>query len=320
MEPLKYRHSENMTVLNQKNMYTDFFSPARLLSGAARRSLGAGLLMLGATAMYAQEVHLSRSLENLPVVTTEISTETAHYQPVFGMGDRDSATAEGVRRFGCLTIDPEGSSHVVNYGREELVYYVLDGKGTIHYAGQDYPITKADFFYLPIGTEHGFSNDRPAPLTLMVMGFPVPTSVKVEPTAGLKLANADDVSFQVLEQGHGPTSRYKLLLGPTDSNRDRLATAYQIKSFYIIDFEPGGTNKVHRHKDEEEIYFMLQGHGEMVAGESPGGKEKHYPVKGGDAYFFSRNSPVGFFSGTGEGEKHAQILAIRSKYPHQQER
>jgi hypothetical protein len=60
---------------------------------------------------------------------------------------------------------------------------------------------------------------------------------------------------------------------------------------------------------------MLQGKGEMVAGETPEGEPRRYPVKAGDAFFFSRNSLVGFYSETQEGEPHVRILAVRSKYP-----
>lgn len=260
-----------------------------------------------------QEEHLKRSLDTIPIVDTEISTETAHYQPMFGVGDDHSDLVKGVQRFGHLTIDPKGSSKRVNYGREELIYYVLEGEGTLRYAEQEHAIQKDDFFYLPIDTEHGFSNARSNPLRMMVMGFKVPEDVAVAPTAELKLANANEAPFQILSKGHGPTSSYRLLLGTTKSERDRLAAAYQVNSLYIIDFEPGGTNKVHQHETEEEIYFMLQGYGEMVAGEA--GEERRYPVKQGDTFFFSRDSPVGFFSGTQKGEEHAQILAVRSVYP-----
>ena len=93
-----------------------------------------------------------------------------------------------------------------------------------------------------------------------------------------------------------------------------------------MDFKPGGTNKPHRHAQAEEMYFVLQGHGEMVAGVrggpgapdslgATGGASKRYPVEAGDAFFFTADSPVGFYSGNEEGEAPARILAIRSMLP-----
>jgi hypothetical protein len=36
-------------------------------------------------------------------------------------------------------------------------------------------------------------------------------------------------------------------------------------------------------------------------------------VKEGDAFYFSPNTLIGFYSATKEGEEHARILAVRSK-------
>jgi len=276
------------------------------------------LLLIVITA-YAQDPptgHLKRSIDTLSAVSMEISTESAHYKPIFGAGDAEAEMVKGAKRFGYLQITQGGKSEKINYGREELVYYVLEGEGILHHGDQDVAIRKNDFFYVPINIEHGFSTQAQSTLNIIVMGYEVPEEVEVDQTATIELASADEVAFQTLEQlNHGPTSRFQLLLGTTQSTRDRLATAYQVNSLFVIDFDHGGTNIPHRHKKEEEIYFVLQGSGDMVAGETPEGEPKRYPVKAGDAFFFSRNCLVGFYSGTQEGEEHARILAVRSKYP-----
>jgi len=53
------------------------------------------------------------------------------------------------------------------------------------------------------------------------------------------LANADDVELQILGQ-HGPTSQFKLMMGTTSSQRDKLAAAYLMNSLFMMDFAPGG--------------------------------------------------------------------------------
>ena len=45
-------------------------------------------------------------------------------------------------------------------------------------------------------------------------------------------------------------------------------------------------------------------HGNVALTETAGG-ETRYPVKEGDAFFFSRNTLIGFYSGGKEGEAHA---------------
>ncbi|MDR8394534.1 cupin domain-containing protein [Aliifodinibius sp. S!AR15-10] len=274
------------------------------------------ILLLSKRGVAQTQGYLHRTVDKISEVELAISNKTAHYKPIFGEGDEESEMVKGISKYGYLTLDPEGRSELVNYGREELVYYVLEGTGILRYNDRTIPISRDDFFYVPINTDHGFINPRKDTLNIMVMGFPIPEDRKVEPTAELQLASANDVSLQVLGQhGHGQTSRFQLLLGTRDSKRDRLAAAYQVNSLYVIEFDHGGTNIPHRHPREEEIYFVLQGSGEMVAGENQAGKPRRISVKAGDAFFFSNNTLVGFYSGTQQGEERARILAVRSRYP-----
>jgi mannose-6-phosphate isomerase-like protein (cupin superfamily) len=201
----------------------------------------------------------------------------------------------------------------VEYGREELVYYVLAGSGVLKYGGKLMSITKDDFFYIPINTEHSFSTTQDE-LEMLVMGYRIPESTPIDTTA-FQIATARHVEFQTLEQlNHGATSRFQLLLGTTKSTRDRLAVAYQINSLFVIEFDPGGTNIPHRHPNEEEIYYVLQGKGDMVAGETPEGEPRRHSVNEGDAFYFSENCLVGFYSASGD-KSFSRTLAIRSKLP-----
>jgi len=258
-------------------------------------------------------IFLKRTLSDVSVKMTDISGELAHYKPVFGNGDPDSQVVKGISRFGYLDIDSGGSSNIVKYDNEEQVLFIIEGTGNLHYENSTIPVAKNDFVYIPAGVKHGLSNPRERTLKAVVMGFLIPDVSKIESTPFLMIANADEVPLQVLGQ-HGPTTKFQLLMGTTTSRRDRLAAAYQVNSLFIMDFAAGGTNIPHRHAREEEIYFVLSGAGEMVAGESADGNEVRYPAKEGDAFFFAPNTLIGFYSGTKEGEKHASILAVRSKF------
>jgi mannose-6-phosphate isomerase-like protein (cupin superfamily) len=146
------------------------------------------------------------------------------------------------------------------------------------------------------------------------MGFKLMPGTVIKPTNRLMIANTGDISFQVLGS-HGPTTQFQLLMGTTESTRDRLAAAYQVNSLFIMDFAANGTNIPHRHDKEEEIYFILRGQGDIVAGETPEGKELRHSSKDGDVFFFSPKTLIGFYSGNKEMEEHARILAVRFKYP-----
>lgn len=259
-----------------------------------------------------QAPFLKRSVDLAKEVNSDFSTVTAHYKALFGAGDDSSGIIKAINRYGNLTVDPLGSSNVVKYSDEELVLFVLDGTGILKYDKEDVPVSKNDFIYIPVGTKFGLSNPRERSLLVMIMGFKIFPGTIIKPTNRLMISNADEVRFQVLGQ-HGPTTLFQLLMGTTESTRDRLASAYQVNSLFIMDFAANGTNIPHRHGNEEEIYFILRGQGEIVAGETDDKKEYRHPSKEGDAYFFSQKTLIGFYSGNKEGEEHAKILAVRFK-------
>jgi len=256
--------------------------------------------------------YLKRTLSAISEVKIDISTQTAHYKPLFGVGDDNSGIIKAIDRFGNLVIDPGGKSNIVKYPDEELVLYVLEGTGILNYGKEKVPVSKNDFMYIPVGTRFGLLNTRERPLSVIVMGFRIMAGTVIKPTTKLMIANADEVQFQILGS-HGPTTQFQLLMGTTESTRDRIASAYQVNSLFVMDFAVNGTNIPHRHDKEEEIYFILRGHGEIVAGETTDGKELRHPSATGDAYFFSPKTLIGFYSGNIEGEDHARILAVRFK-------
>ncbi len=279
-------------------------------------NLTAAFLLSAACLWSADPTFLRRSLANAAPQPDDLTTNarSASYKPLFGVGDAQARQLKGVARYGELTVGPDGASAVVKYPAEEQIYYILDGNGTLLYEDQKVAVKKDDFMYLPPAVAHGMSNLSNRPVRLLVMGFKIPAGKNVPAPAKVMLANAADVGL-VPVGGHGPTSLFKLLMGTTESKRDKLAAASQMVSLFIMDFAPGGTNIPHHHEMEEEIYYVLRGHGDMVAGGGMDGNEGRYPAKEGDAYFFRLNTTVGFYSGAKPGEDHDLVLAVRSTFP-----
>jgi mannose-6-phosphate isomerase-like protein (cupin superfamily) len=238
----------------------------------------------------------------------------ASYKPLFGMGDRDADQLKGVARYGELTVRSGGTSAIVRYPAEEQIYFIEEGAGTLLYGADKLSVRKDDFMYLPVGVRHGIANSSRLPVKVIVMGYKIPAGMKVQPTPKVMLASADDVQLQILGQ-HGPTSQFKLLMGTTSSQRDKLAAAYLMNSLFIMDFAPAGTNIPHNHPAEEEIYFLLRGSGDMVAGLDGNGKEVRHPVTAGAAFFFKPGTEVGYYSHAREGQEHDLMLAVRSRVP-----
>jgi mannose-6-phosphate isomerase-like protein (cupin superfamily) len=146
-------------------------------------------------------------------------------------------------------------------------------------------------------------------MRLFVMGFKLPE--KAAPPPKLLIANYDDVQKQTVG-GHPDSVVYQLMMGDVTSKRDRLAAAHVLTSLYVMEFAPGGTNFPHHHDAEEEIYVLLDGQGDMVAGSGTNGLEARFPTVPGDAWFFRLNCTVGFYNSS-QGPAH--ILAVRSLYP-----
>lgn len=254
---------------------------------------------------------LHRYLPEVKKQKSEITTATCHYKPAFGAGDAQPRVPRGVARFGEIDIDAGGSCAPVAYPAEEQAYVVLDGGGTLDYAGEQINLRKHDFFYLPSNLRSAIASGSGA--RIIVMGFKIPAGTHVTTPSKALIANIDDVKWQPVS-GHPDSVLYQLLMGDTKSKRDKIAAGNVLISLFIMEFEPGGTNFPHHHENAEEIYLVLDGTGDMVAGGGADGIEGRHPARAGDAYFFRLNSTVGFYASKDATPK-ARILAVRSLYP-----
>jgi mannose-6-phosphate isomerase-like protein (cupin superfamily) len=276
-------------------------------------------LLLVSSDLLAQErkvdpTWLHRYVPTLSDANIPLASQSCHYKPIFGEGDAESRTLQSVARFGEVTLDPHGSCQSALYEREEELYFILAGTATLHYSGQAYSMRANDFTYIAPGVKQSIENNSGQPLRVLVMGFKVPSRVAISaPAHQPKIVNMDDVKEETVD-GHPNSVLYKLLAGPRTGKRDAIDEAYVVVSLFLMDFSPGGTNFPHHHEVAEEIYLVLDGEGEMVAGGGMDGVEGRHPAKTGDAYYFRQNCTVGFYNQNKPGAK-AHILAVRSKVP-----
>lgn len=283
------------------------------------KSLLVALVVCSSCALSGQErqvdpTWLHRLVPDLPEKAIGFSSSTCHYKAVFGEGDVDSRPLPSVARFGEATIDRNGSCAPTQYDHQEEIYFVLQGSGTLQYGDRAFPLRKNDFTYLPPGVKHSLANNSEEPFRVVVMGFKIRPSISItEPSPEPKIVNLDDVKEETV-QGHPSSVLYKLMLGPKSGKRDAIDDAYVVTSLFLMDFAPGGTNFPHHHETAEEIYLVLDGEGDMVAGGGMDGIEGRHPAKAGDAYYFRQNCTVGFYNQNKPGAK-AHILAVRSWVP-----
>jgi mannose-6-phosphate isomerase-like protein (cupin superfamily) len=247
---------------------------------------------------------------------SDLTTASCHYKPLFGQGDADTSVVVGIARYGEAVIDPNGACSRVQYPDEDQVYVVLDGKGAVKYGDEIVSLNKEDYLYLPSRVPHTLSNSSGAPLVVVVMGFHTRGFEKTQPPPHPLKANIEDVPTGLVS-GHPSSTLYRLLMGDVESKRDRLAAGHVLTSLFLMEIAPGGTNFPHHHEREEEIYLVLSGHGDMVAGGGMDGIEGKHPAKAGDAYFFRLNCTVGYYSAP---NVKSRILAVRSWYPGMQQK
>ena len=276
------------------------------------------LLLLIPCELLAQErqvdpTWLHRYVPRLSETRIDLTSATCHYKGIFGEGE-ENRIMRSVARFGEAALDAHGTCQPVSYDRQEELYFVLEGKGVLHYADRTFPVRANDFTYLAPGVKHSIENSSAEPMRVVIMGFKIPSSVSISaPTPEAKIVNMDDLKQQTVE-GHPTSVLYKLLAGPRTGTRDAIDQAYVMVSLFWMDFAPGGTNFPHHHETAEEIYLVIDGEGEMVAGGGMDGVEGRHPAKAGDAYYFRANSTVGFYNQNKPGAK-AHILAVRSRIP-----
>jgi mannose-6-phosphate isomerase-like protein (cupin superfamily) len=255
---------------------------------------------------------LHRFVPTLPEATIDLSTPTCRYTPIFGEGDAQSRALQNVSRFGELTLGSKGNCNPVLYERREEIYFILSGAGNLRYGNDMYPLRPHDFTYLPPGVKHSIENNGDHPLTALVMTFEIPKSIAISvPSLRPSIANLGDLK-EVTVEGHPTSVQNKLMVGPRSGTRDAIDAAYIVTSLFWMDFVPGGTNFPHHHVSAEEIYLVIDGEGDMVAGGGMDGIEGRHAAKTGDAYYFRPNCTVGFYNRKKNGAK-AYILAVRSR-------
>ena len=257
---------------------------------------------------------LRRHIPDVAFAPIDIATETCHYKPLFGAGDPEATVAHGVSRYrgdhGRSRAAPAKTSTTVTRSRSTSFSKAEDGcsTGRARRAGEEAR------FHVP--ARRGSSRDqqsRRLDAAPHRRGLPLRARRPLR-RPKLQIANIDDVPTQTVE-GHpdyGP-------LPAADRRHQKHARPHRgghlLVSLFVMEFKPGGDNAPHHHDNEEEIYLLLDGQGEMVAGGGMDGIEGRFPATPGDAYFFRLNCTVGFYNGT---QGPSRILAVRSTYPRSQ--
>ncbi len=105
-----------------------------------------------------------------------------------------------------------------------------------------------------------------------------------------------------LEELHGSDTLYQIFFEDyPDFGAEKPPSMKAFTSFSRVLIKPGTTNQMHVHKDQEQVYFVLQGGGIIQVG------EETRRVRAGDAIFLPAGIPHGYVNDT---EKLTILLMI----------
>jgi len=148
---------------------------------------------------------LHRYVPTLKETTSELSSVTCHYKPIFGQGDTERRLPKTVTRFAVATVTANGACPTVHNDREEAIYFMLKGSGVLRSGEATFPIRANDFTYLAPGTKHSIANNSQDEVQVLVIGLKIlPGMAIAAPASPPKVVSLDDLKEETVE-GH-PTS------------------------------------------------------------------------------------------------------------------
>ena len=109
------------------------------------------------------------------------------------------------------------------------------------------------------------------------------------------ITHLPSVKRLALEEEHGEDVLYQILFEDyPEFDSVKPGSMRSFVSFSRVLIKPGTTNQMHVHDDQEQVYFVLQGGGNVQVGEETA------EVKAGDSIFLPASVPHGFVNNTGK--------------------
>jgi mannose-6-phosphate isomerase-like protein (cupin superfamily) len=149
-----------------------------------------------------------------------------------------------------------GRTRTISVGEAEETLFVLDGRGSVHVAGQTHRLEPEVGLYLPPGSEFQLHNPGPAPLRVVAVRVPHPESDPAGQDGQAAQPAVCRLGDQELEAA--TTQReFRIVADPGTGLRS---------ATHFVGYIPTARAPEHFHTYDEVIY-VLDGQGVMHAGE-----------------------------------------------------
>jgi mannose-6-phosphate isomerase-like protein (cupin superfamily) len=124
----------------------------------------------------------------------------------------------------------------------------------------------------------------------------------------MQVIHIPSIKKRPLINEHGESCLFQIFWQDTESGKlfdaKKPHNMKSFENFARLTLNPGDTNRMHVHKDVEQVYLVVRGGGMVQVG------EERKEVRAGDAIFLPANIPHGFFN---IGEKTTILLLVGTK-------
>lgn len=208
--------------------------------------------------------------------------------------------------FNCLTLASGFAGHSLQGGKStnyhahanaEQYYYILSGTAEVRIEDDRFPVSEGSVAYFPPGVSHQLvGQDNPDWMQYLIITCPVLEEKLADgqPVAQPRVLNWRDASPNMGDHGKAVTWQLLERLGSEEPVTDQPC----LLAFWYLARQAvgrGHASDYHQHDDKEQIYYVLEGEGTVVAGSDA------FPVKEGDAVYLPQGLPHVILNDSHEG-------------------
>jgi quercetin dioxygenase-like cupin family protein len=170
------------------------------------------------------------------------------------------------------------------HANAEQYYYILSGNAEVRIEDSYYPVQEGSVAYFPPGVHHQLiGKDNPDWMQYLIITCPASEDMLAEgqPRSEPRVLNWRDSSPEMGNFGKAVTWQ---LLERLDKNNPSTEQPCLLAFWYLArgSLSKGHASAYHQHDDKEQIYYVLEGEGSLVAGADA------FHVREGDTVYLPR--------------------------------
>ncbi len=176
--------------------------------------------------------------------------DTVPFTRVFGPADFES----DFRWIDLCIIKPGAEINVHGHQIDDEIYFILKGNGVKIVNGEERPVGPGDLVLLRAGGTHGLRNETDQEVHVLVVDL----LASLNEDQSFLLRHVDDVPL-VIKKAHAGVGTIGV---GNFFDPDELGPAWDFVE--VVTLPPGSTIGTHKHRGNEEFYYLYQGQGVLI--------------------------------------------------------